>query len=263
MCFNMVVFNPSGRKLPEVLVEVVKDQMRVNRHGFSFHAVIGGDDLVLRTLNQGKFLNELKNVTEKSPRLLHTHLRLASAGAVNDENIHMWRVGRYHISHNGSVALFAQYPSELYLYHLHQTGPVKSDTLQLIESPEFVEALNLLDSKPKELWKVLKKYGFYGVMFMTSKDGVIAVSVNKPMYIYATKHLLFFVNEPIEFVKPVKRFGFRLSLDTVPYTSYRNVIIRYDIRKMKPSFFKPKPTKPWHELGYDYSLEDWRWLEWR
>jgi hypothetical protein len=263
----MVVFNPSGVRLPEVLVEVVKDQMRVNRHGFSFHAVIGDDDVVLRTLDRGTYLNELKNITEKSPRLLHTHLRLASAGVINGENIHMWRVANRYISHNGSVALFAHYPSEPYLYHLHQTDrPAKSDTLQLIESPEFINALNLLDSKPRELWNVLKKYGFYGVMFMTSKDEVVAVSVNKPLYIYATKHLLVFVNEPIEFVKPVKRFGFKLDLNTVPYTSYRNVIIRYATEKMKPLFFRPKPKptkpwpKPWHELGYDY-LGDWWWSQ--
>jgi hypothetical protein len=96
---------------------------------------------------------------------------------------------------------------------------------------------------------------------------VIAVSVNKPLYIYATKHLLIFVNEPIEFVRSVKRFGFKLNLNTVPYTTYRNVIIRYDIKKMKPLFFrsKPKPSKPWpkpwHELGYDY-LESSRWSQW-
>jgi hypothetical protein len=176
----------------------------------------------------------------------------------------MWRVANRYISHNGSVALFARYPSEPYLYqYLYQSERpsqyVKSDTLQLIESPEFINALNLLDSKPKELWNVLKKYGFYGVMFMTSKHEVIAVSVNKRLYVYATKHLLIFVNEPIRLAKRVKRFGFKLNLNTVPSTSYHNVIIRYDTKKMKPLFFRPKPTKPWHKLGY---YEDWRWWEW-
>jgi len=265
----MVVFNPSGKRLPEVLVEVVRSEMRVNRHGFSFHAVIG-DDVVLRTLDRGTYLNELKSITGKAPRLLHIHLRLASAGVINGENIHMWKVGRYHISHNGSVASFAC-ADEHYLYQYpYRSRPnlqcdTKSDTLKLIESPEFIKAVDSLDSRPRELWNVLKRFGFYGVMFMTSKDEVVAVSVNKPLYIYATKHLLIFVNEPIEFVKPVKRFGFKLDLSTVPYTSYRNVMIRYDIKKMKPLFFKPKSTKPWpkpwHELGYDY-LEDWRWSQW-
>jgi hypothetical protein len=106
----------------------------------------------------------------------------------------------------------------------------------------------------------------YGVMFMTNKDEVIAISVNKPLYIYATKHLLIFVNEPIEIVKPVRRFGFKLNLNTVPYTSYRNAIIRYDVKRMKPSFFRPKPKpsklfKPRYD--YDYpSFEDWWWLQW-
>jgi hypothetical protein len=131
-----------------------------------------------------------------------------------------------------------------------------------MESSEFTSALNSLDSKPKELWNVLKKHGLYGVMFMTDKHEVIAISINKPLYIYATKHLLIFVNEPIELVKPVRRFGFKLSLNTVPYTTYRNVMIRYDITRMKPLFFRPKPKpsklpKPRYD---DYSFENWWWL---
>jgi hypothetical protein len=126
--------------------------------------------------------------------------------------------------------------------------------------------LNSLGSKPKELWNVLTKYGLYGVMFLTSRDEVIAISVNKPLYIYATRNTLIFVNEPIEIVKPVRRFGFTLSLSTVPYTTYRNVMIRYDLAKMKPLFFrpKPKPSKPSKpRYDYDYpSFKDWWWLEW-
>jgi hypothetical protein len=266
----MVVLNYSpGKRFPEVLVDIVKDEMRINKHGFSFHAVVGEDDVVLRSLDAKKYLSELKNIMEKSPRLLHVHLRLASAGAVNEENIHMWKIGRYYISHNGSVLQFAcdtePYPYQ-YLYRssrLPSCGGVKSDTLQLIESSEFTSALNSIDNKPKELWSVLQKHGLYGVMFMTSEHEVIAISARKPLYIYATKHLLIFVNEPIEIVKPVRRFGFTLSLNTVPYTTFRNGMIRYDLAKMKPLFFrpklKPKPFKPRYD---DYpSFEDW-WWEW-
>ena len=270
MCFNMVVLNYSpGRRLPEVLVDIVKDEMRINRHGFSFHAVMGEDDVVLRTLDPKKYLGELENLMKKSPRLLHIHLRLASAGAVNEENIHMWKVANYHVSHNGSVAGFACASEPLYQYlyrsssrpHLPCSN-AKSDTRQLIESSDFVKAIDSLDSKPKELWRVLTKYGFYGVMFMTNKDEVIAISVRKPLYIYATKNTLIFVNEPIEIVKPVRRFGFTLNLNTVPYTSYKNAMIRYDVARMKPLIFRPKTKSKPSKLRHDYDFHSQKWPWW-
>jgi muconolactone delta-isomerase len=136
---------------------------------------------------------------------------------------------------------------------------VKSDTLQLIESSEFVKAIDTLDSRPKELWRILTKYGLYGVMFMTNEHEVIAVSVRKPLYIYATRDLLIFVNEPIQFARVVKRFGFKLSLGVVPQKSYRNIMIRYDVKRMKPLFFRPKPKPSKQKYDYDYLSQDWWW----
>ncbi len=281
MCFNMVVVNYSSRgaRVLKELIGLVKGEMRINKHGFSFHAIVDDNDVVLRTLDPKRYLSELENIVGKSPRLLHVHLRLASAGEVNEGNVHMWRVGRYYVSHNGSVLHFAPI-SEPYLYrYLYQAHlqcdqcdidvesdtlqlSAKSDTLQLVESSDFINAVGALDSKPGELWDVLTMYGFYGVMFMTSKDEVVAVSVKKPMYIYATRDLLIFVNEPIVFASTVRRFGFKLSLNTVPYTTYQNVIIRYDVKKVKPLFFRPKtkpskPSKPKQE--YDHHDHLWWW----
>jgi hypothetical protein len=267
----MVIVNySSSKEIPSRITNVVKNQMRLNSHGFSFHAVINNNDIVLRTLDGKKYISELKNVTKMS-LLLHIHLRLASAGAVSEQNIHMWKLGNYHISHNGSVSQFASRYSYSN-YHISHNGSVsqfasrysyslynslhisesrngeKSDTLQLIETSEFVNAVNNIN-KPSILWNVLTKYGFYGVMFMTSKDKVIAVSKAKPIHIYCTDDLLIFVNKNVfEKVKNVKRFGFKFSYNMTLHTSYVDTAILYDVKAMKPVFYKPKQ----HSYYYSY-----------
>jgi len=237
MCFNMVIVNYSSKEIPSRIIDIVKNKMRLNPHGFSFHAVINNDnDIVIRTLDGKKYISELKNVTKMPLLLLHVHLRLASAGSISEQNIHMWKVNDYHISHNGSVSQFAGryylslsygYSHSLYNNKLYISEPTseKSDTLQLIETSEFANAMNNIN-KPSTLWDVLTKYGFYGVMFMTSKDKVIAVSKSKSIHIYAIDNLLVFVNENIfEKVKNVKRFGFKFSYNMTLHTSYIDTII--------------------------------------
>jgi hypothetical protein len=81
------------------------------------------------------------------------------------------------------------------------------------------------------------------------------------VHIYATRDWLIFVNEPLEFARIVKRFGFKLSLSIVPHTSYRDVMIRYKIAERKPLFFRPKP-KPHKHHYYDYSEDLGWWLGW-
>jgi len=242
MCFNVVIVNPRKKDV-RVPVFNLLDYMNVNRDGFSIYTVKDGKEMVYRTLDSKKFIEFIKtNVSYNE--LTHMHFRLASSGSIMLKNVHMWRIedesydGKYYyVSHNGMVSKYANY-THLYPNHAYWRKKIEreinenteSDTLAFIRSEDFYNAI-FYDIT--QLENVLKNNGFYGAMFLTNKDEVIAISYRKPIYITLSSSLLFFSNTDIkEYVSKTKKIygiSFKMALETV----VENAAIIYNVKNMK------------------------------
>lgn len=105
MCYIMIVKQLKGDSSP-----VVEDQIRkvltakkdLNDDGFFFR---NGED-VIRTLDD-KIAT--KAVKESTINNLMVHFRMASVGAVSEENVHGWEIGDWVFFHNGGISNYSQY----------------------------------------------------------------------------------------------------------------------------------------------------------
>jgi len=212
MCFNVVALNPRRGGLG-FLVDVADWQARYNGNGYSLWA--HSPDAYVRTLDYGEFKAALRGVL--SAKIVHYHLRLASSGDISIENVHMWKVGDYYVSHNGFVSAYRG-----------GLGDGPSDTYQLVMSDEFREAVEARDWE--YLGEVLKEVGFYGVMFLTSPESVVAVSLHKTVKVHDFGDVLVLSNKRLR-KKYYRKWGFRFSR-TPPSTSLMNAIAEVDPRTM-------------------------------
>jgi len=238
MCFNVVIVNPRKKDVKVPVLNLLSF-MNANRDGFSIYTVKGEKEMVYRTLDSKKFIEFVKTNVSRN-ELIHMHFRLASSGAVSLRNVHMWRIEDeqrgekyYYVSHNGMVSKYGNY-THLYPWIKKIVREIneraESDTLAFIRSEDFHNAIFY---DVTQLESVLKNSGFYGVMFLTNKDEVIAISYRKPIYITLSNSLLFFSNtdikENVGKTKKVYGLKFRVALETV----VENTAIIYDVKNMK------------------------------
>jgi len=222
MCFNIVIYNPYRKNLSKVF-NVINKNTVWNSDGFSIWA----PEIYLRTLNLKEFL-EIQSKAEKS-EIVHIHFRKASAGAINHDNVHMWKIGDYYVSHNGFVGKYSQYPNLYKYFHWYDNVfyvASESDTYQLVHEEMFKEFLE------KKNWKELYSYlrvveDFYGVMFLTNENEMIGIGMRKQIHVTYYKDILMFSNQSLP-IKSIKKLGIRFKV----HSTYEG-IIKYDFEKSK------------------------------
>jgi len=226
MCFNIVIYNPNGKNLKKIF-RAINRYARINKDGFSIWT---SDNIYVRTLDFNEFL--LAQTMARKSEIIHTHFRLASQGAVNLENVHMWKVGNYYVSHNGYVGKYClqwnlctldkYFPGVYYpIPTMPMVNDTKSDTYKLITDENFVKYVE--QKSWEQLMQYLRSVNFYGVMFLTNENEMIGLSVNKGIHITFTKGILTFSNAPIR-VTSFKRYGIGLKAERI----IKNTILRFD-----------------------------------
>jgi len=251
MCFNVVIVNPRKKDVKVPVLNLLSF-MNTNRDGFSIYTVKEGKEMVYRTLDPKKFIEFVKTNVSCN-ELIHMHFRMATSGTVSLRNVHMWRVENescseryYYVSHNGIVTKYASYTHSYPLIKRVMkeiNERAESDTLAFIRSEDFQDAIFCDITR---LESVLKNSGFYGVMFLTNREEMIAISYRKPIYVTLSNSLLFFSNVDIKMhvskTKEVYGIKFRVALET----ALENMAIIYDVKNMKVKrtikFAQPKYT---------------------
>jgi len=237
MCFNIVIINvykktPKDNVIDKIL-SVIDYEAQLNHHGYSIHYVSYDREYVLRTLDYKKFREELEKLLNTPFRLIHIHLRLASAGSIDEQNVHMWKVGDYRVSHNGHVSSYG------YRYHYRIGESIQlislagdSDTKKLVDDPEFQK--HLIEHNLEKLGVLLMNKGFWGVMFASSPDNLIMISKEKSIKVYYYKGLLMFVNDDVRrFLEEVKEIGATI-VSRIWHNTFENQIVLYDVNRLEP-----------------------------
>jgi hypothetical protein len=229
MCFNIVIYNPRNKNL-ERIFQVINRNSIINNDGFS----IWSNSVYLRTLN----FNEFRKAQEQAirDRIVHIHFRKASSGSVNLDNVHMWKINNYYVSHNGFVGIYMEsallrwyYESMLEPYESVFYTATESDTYKLVHEKEFEEYLR--ERNWKGLYKHLKACQFYGVLFLTNENEMIGISMNKPIHItyHQKDNILMFSNQPINF-KSFTKFNIRFRISSkhegILYFNFNDEILK-------------------------------------
>jgi len=176
--------------------------MKTNKDGFGIRV----DDEIIRTTNNKNFLNYIlsNSIAIDRARLIHVHFRLATFGLINDNNVHLWKIGGYYCSHNGVASG----------YGYNKDG--NADSYEFFKSTEDKIAKEDIKGMSKALSEI------NGIVFLTREDGrrIIAGSSGKPMKIYLFKNnTIVLANQDIKFsnkavIPVVKRYnilGFELK----------------------------------------------------
>jgi len=176
MCFTGVIFNPYRKQIPELVVKRLHRELIENPHGFYVCAV--NPEVYVRTLDIDEFRALFSKLLSQRPLAVHFHFRYASVGVISVENVHGWRIGDYHVTHNGSVWAYIN-------------ERVFCESLKLIMQKEFQEYL--LNKRWEELFEYVKDKGFYGVMFIASRDfsEVYVVTNGKSVKYYQAKGITY------------------------------------------------------------------------
>jgi predicted glutamine amidotransferase len=270
MCFNVVVINPRKRDIRVPVLNLL-DYTSYNRDGFSIYMVNNNKEKVYRTLDFKSFTEFVKHNVYNN-ELIHMHFRMASSGTVSLKNVHMWKLEEsedskryYYVSHNGTVSRYSnisyldpklvEWYRDIYGMKLNDIvrvlgEEVESDTLAFIRSEAFHKCIF---SSLTDLDKVLNEASFYGVMFLTNPNEVIAISYRKPMYVIISNSVLYFSNTDIEKevsrIRKIYGFNFRVALSTV----ITNQVVVFDVKRMNiKKTFKLNPPKKDEAYGYWY-----------
>jgi hypothetical protein len=176
LCFTGVILNPRRQQIPELVVKRLHREIIENPHGFYIYAV--NPEVYVRTLDIDEFKSLFSRVLSQRPLAVHFHFRYASVGVISVENVHGWRIGDYHVTHNGSV-----------LAYINER--ILCDSLKLIMQVEFQEYL--FNKQWSELYKYIVEKGFYGVMFIVNRDfsEVYAVSMGKSVKYYQIEEVTY------------------------------------------------------------------------
>jgi hypothetical protein len=129
----------------------------------------------------------------------------------------------------------------------------ESDTLQFIRTEDFRAALF---SDLTMFSKIAEKYGFWGVLFATNKERVVAISYGKPMHIILSNSVLYFSNEDITSLvsRRKKIYGFDF-LDAL-HTTYEDVAIVFNAAKMSIEKTIKLERKVYYYAEEHYCLND-------
>jgi predicted glutamine amidotransferase len=270
MCFNIVIFNPSKANLSNIFNSIER-YARINNDGFS---LVSFDPYqYLRTLNLNEYKAILPSVA--NAKLVHIHFRAGTSGTVTLDNVHMWKVSDFYVSHNGYVGEYSFFYTPYADPTVRWTKNVNSDTYELVHSNKFQELIE--NRNWRELIKFLNQKHFYGVLLMNNEYEIVAFSRLKPFYIMSYGDMLMFSNTLLSLEKSIKVFGIRL-MKTIPYksiedqlivfdTERKRVVERYENKEKYKYIYlnneqkEQKETCTWNYYDYDYWGERYRYWE--
>jgi hypothetical protein len=231
-------------------------EARTNNDGFSLYSL--DPEIYVRTLEKEEFDEAFERA--KTAKLLHIHFRLGTSGSETLENVHMWDIGGYKISHNGTVSNYNNYLGRYYYYPYGEYSTTSitvnkndkennaktlySDTRQLIEENEFQE--NVKERRWGKLASFIVKKGFYGVMFLTSPSEIIGISKDKSIQVYLVmRDILIFCNTDIgRGLSEVKKRKYGITFYVPPLKNfYINKYLVFSLKKMRIVFIRNIPEE--------------------
>ena len=177
MCINIVGYGNDREEIREVLEAVFIKYSKSNRDGFFIGDI--ENHKITRTLDSKLALKEIKAL---NTRYAHMHLRYATAGMIDEKNIHGWNFNGWLVSHNGYYGYITSYIGY----------DDNSDSYIMFSSLDYTSVDNLLSSINKLRNKI------YGVLFLTNKNNIVVVSVSKDMHVYKTRENVYFANVPLD-----------------------------------------------------------------
>ena len=267
MCFNTVVINLKGKNDYRGLIKSLYYEFSHNKDGiFLYNSLtrnvvreVGTDEQYRKIIDNFDF-----NTNENT--LIHMHLRLATRGKVNRDNVHGWNYKldgeEYLCSHNGSYNEYKYYTSSkrkrskkfyegeednvisglgyYYSYYGSYPGSYLGDNS---DSKEFFDKLFVALNKGDKVEKLIKD--FYGVAFCTSPNSILAISHDKSMKIAYLGDSLVLSNESLYTDLSYNADGYEFKVES---PEIYNKMILIDIKK--------RQVKELYKFSYG-----WSWSE--
>lgn len=227
MCFNTVIINKSGKDILPIL-EKTKPFMERNNDGFSLWAYLsdsGNKEILVRTPDKDRIISAFNDI--RYANVVHIHYRLASSGSRDPENIHMWKVANFYVSHNGFVGK----------YNIGSIGisKVESDsdtTIRLSDTYKFVHSIDFISSLTemnlKSLAELAEESAFYGVLFATNPRYTLVLSRGKSVKVTTENDVLIFSNDWY-IHGSMSLFGIDFNIER----EFENVVLLYDNESLR------------------------------
>lgn len=158
MCYLLFAKKLNSDADPETILKIIRYKKEVNKDGFAFKT----PSSICRTLDFEKFENRLKSEM-KHNSWVGIHLRMASMGSVNINNVHFWEINKHFFAHNG------------HMFHYKPEND-KSDSYQYFEKL----ANSIKSQDEKHVVKRIKDSHFSG--------RAILIGPNNEKYLYGDFH---------------------------------------------------------------------------
>lgn len=145
MCYIGIVkqIGDTNPQIEKRIRDILQEKAEYNSDGFFFRL----EDFEMRTLDEKKATETISEIPLNN---LMTHFRIASAGAVTEDNIHGWKEGDWQFFHNGSVT-----------EHIETgRGQVAADSLLFFKDMAlFLEEINTRKAKKfdRQVEKVIRE----------------------------------------------------------------------------------------------------------
>ena len=250
MCFNVVILNLKRKNNYQDLIKSLYYEFSNNKDGLFLYNSLTGN-IVREVGTDTDYIRVIDNFdfTTNQNSLIHMHLRLATRGKVNKENVHGWAYKfnneTFLCSHNGSYneyryytsskrkgikkfyeggedsviissGYYGSYPYSYYGYHLGDNS----------DSKEFFDKLFVMLNEGMNIQKLIKD--FYGVAFCTSENSILAISHDKSLKLAYLGDSLILSNESLYTDLSYNADGYEFKVES---PEIYNKMIMIDIRK--------------------------------
>jgi len=252
MCFNTVIVNLKGKNDYRGLIKSLYYEFSHNKDGiFLYNSLTGNVVREVGTDEQYRKIIDDFDFSANENSLIHMHLRLATRGKVNRDNVHGWNYKldgeEYLCSHNGSYNEYKYYTSSkrkhskkyyegekdntisglgyYYSYYGSYSGGYLGDNS---DSKEFFDKLFVALNKGDRIEKLIKD--FYGVAFCTSANTILAITHDKSVKIAYLGDSLVLSNESLYTDLSYNADGYEFKVES---PEMYNKMILIDIKKRK------------------------------
>jgi len=252
MCFNSVIVNLKGKNDYKGLVKSLYYEFSHNKDGiFLYNSLNGRIIREVGTDEDYRSIIDNFDFSTDTNSLIHMHLRLATRGKVNRDNVHGWNYKldgeEYLCSHNGSYNEYKYYTSSKHKHSKKSYEGYKDDAIGSLvyyggypysyygsylgdnsDSKEFFDKLFVALNKGDRIEKLIKD--FYGVAFCTSANTILAISHDKSIKIAYLGDSLVLSNESLYTDLSYNADGYEFKIES---PEVYNKMILIDIRKRK------------------------------
>ena len=250
MCFNAVIVNLKGKNDYRDLVKSLYYEFSHNKDGiFLYNSSTG--NVVREVGNDTDYRRIIDNFdfSTNENSLIHMHLRLATRGKVNRDNVHGWSYTfnneTFLCSHNGSYnedkyiippkykgnegEQKAVYENSPYSYTLDSWyyGSYYNRYLgDNSDSKEFFDKLFKKLQSEKKIDKLIRD--LYGVAFCTSQNKILAISYKKSIKLQYHDNAIILSNEALYTDLVYNIYEYKFNIET---PEIYNKMILIDIQK--------------------------------